>query len=733
MKQIIQSYRTGELKLTEVPIPALIPGHVLVQTAFSVISIGTEGNKVATARRSVIGKARSRPDLVKQVLQTAQREGIFSTYQKVMNRLDEPVPLGYSAAGTVIALGTNVENFRVGDRVACGGESAGHAEVISVPINLCVKVPDAASLDEAAFTTLGAIALQGVRQAEAKIGESFVVIGLGLVGQLTVQLLKACGCHVIGVDLDPVKVDLATKLGADGGIPRTDAKLESKIYALTRGRGADGVIITAASESNDPIELATALCRDRGCIVAVGNVKLELPRQAFYDKELRFLISRSYGPGRYDPVYEEKGIDYPVGYVRWTEKRNMEAFVDQLAQGIIRIQEIISHRFKFEDAERAYDLLTKENKESHSPLGILFEYEGSSDYLSLVTHRVDVQAKVAVQKNASNQSHSTIGIGLIGAGSFARKYLIPELARNASVRLCGVATARGFSGHHVANKFGFGYSTGNYQDILEDPDTHCVFIATRHNLHAQLSIEALRAGKAVFVEKPLALCRDELNDISSAQSETSGQLLVGFNRRFSKHIIRIKEFFRDRSEPIAIQYRVNAGYIEPDHWIQDVEVGGGRILGELCHFIDLVLHLSGSLLSTVSAIKMDNVGRYKDDNLLVNLSFEDGSVASISYFANGDLGLEKERMEVYCQGSVAVLTDFKRLELYTDGDHKVPIRNKLDKGHSQEIIAFVDSIKKNQDSPIPFHELYASTSATLAVQESLRLGLPVKPGLIPAE
>ncbi len=721
MKQIVQSYRTGELKLAEVPVPALEPGHILVQTAFSAVSLGTEGKKVRTARANIIDKARQRPDQVRQVIDVARREGVLNTYRKVMNRLDEPVPLGYSAAGTVIAVGADVEEFRLGDWVACGGEGAAHAEVIAVPVNLCVKVPDGVALEEAAFTILGAIALQGVRQAEVVLGESIVVIGLGLVGQLTVQLLKADGCRALGIDLDAVKVAMAEKMGADRAMVRADPGLESAILALTRGRGADTVIITAGTPSSDPVELAAKLCRDRGRVVSIGHVGLDLPRQVFYDKELRFSMSRSYGPGRYDPIYEEKGIDYPIGYVRWTEKRNMEAFLDLVAADKVNLQGIITHRFKFEQAEQAYELLAGEKHEAKAPLGVIFEYDTSKDDLAPTARRVHTSV---CPQSAIRNPQSTIGVGFIGAGSFARKFLIPPLVKHPHAQLIGVATATGISGQHTAEKFGFAYGTGDYHQILGDRDIQVVFIATRHNFHAQLAIEALQAGKAVFVEKPLALNWEELEEVIAAQKETGGHLMVGFNRRFAPLVQEMRDFFQRRVEPMVIQYRVNAGYLEANHWYHDPDQGGGRIIGEGCHFVDLIAYLVGSSIQTVYAVGMDNVGRYHNDNVGITLTFADGSVGNVLYLANGDAALPKERVEVYSQGATAILDDFSQMHLYRQGRRK-SLKRRWDKGHRGEVLAFVDAVREGKPLPTPFEACVDSTAATLAVMDSLPVGLPL--------
>jgi predicted dehydrogenase len=730
MKQIVQSYRTGDLKLMDVPAPALLPGCVLVQTAFSAVSLGTEGKKVATARQSLLGKARSRPDLVQQVIRAAQREGITATYHKVMNRLDEPVPLGYSAAGAVIAVGAGVEGFRVGDRVACGGESAAHAEVLSMPVNLCARMPEGVSLEHAAFTTIGAIALQGLRQANVTLGECVAVVGLGLLGQLAVQLLKVNGCRVLGIDLDPAKVALAEKLGADLGLARGDSTLEAAVSTFSRGYGVDAVLITAAGASNDPVELAVQMCRDRGRIVVVGGVSMDLPRDACYYKELEVKLSRSYGPGRYDSLYEEKGIDYPIGYVRWTEQRNMQAFLDLLAAGELNLDGLITHRFPFDQAEQAYALLTSDRPEAPAPLGIVFKYDLARDYLASPTQRI-----YTATQHATRNTQRAVGIGFIGAGSFARKFLIPPLVKHPHARLVGVATATGISGQSTAQKFGFAYSTGDYGRILDDPDIGAVFIATRHNLHAQLAIEALQAGKAVFVEKPLALTYEQLAAVTAAYEESATCIprptsnlqppifMIGFNRRFAPLTQEMCRFSVGR-EPMVIHYRVNAGFVESKHWVHDPEEGGGRILGEVCHFIDLIATLVGYPVRSVYAVGMDNIGRYHDDNVSITLAFADGSVGSVLYLANGDTALPKERIEVFRQGTTAALDDFCRLELYRDG-HRTVKKSAQDKGHRAEVLAFVKAVCKGSESPVPFADCVASTLTTLQAVESLRQGLPL--------
>ncbi len=723
MKQIVQYYRDGQLKQVSVSTPTIEPRRILVQTHFSAVSLGTEGKKVATAKQNLLGKARSRPDLVRLVIRTARREGLALTARQVIDRLDEPTSLGYSAAGHVIALGAAVEEFRIGDRVACGGASAVHAEIIAVPVNLCARIPDGVSLDHAAFTTIGAIALQGLRQAEVMLGECVAVIGLGLIGQLTAQLLKANGCRVIGIDVDPEKVALAEKTCYGKALLRDDPNLTAAIGNLTGGLGVDAALITAAGSSNDPMELAIQISRDRGRVVVVGGVKMDVPRDECYHKELEIKLSRSYGPGRYDPTYEEKGVDYPIGYVRWTEKRNMEAFLDLLAAGRLSMADLITHRFPFRNAENAYRLLTDEKQEKPAPLGILFEYDTSQDHQS-------PQRRLPSTRAIGHQSSSRppVGVGFIGAGSFARKHLIPPLAKYPHAHLVGVAAATGISSENTARKFGFDYSTGDYQDILNDQAVQAVFIATRHNLHAQLAAEALRAGKAVFVEKPLALTGQQVDDIVAAWDEARSNYLgrailtVGFNRRFAPLIQEIRKFIDGRAEPIVVSCRVNAGFVDGKHWVHDADQGGGRVLGEVCHFIDLASFLVNSPIRSVNTMAMDNCGKYHDDNLCVSLAFADGSLASIAYLANGDIGMPKERFEVYCQGSTAILDDFTRLDLYRNG-RKATRKRVQDKGHQAEVLAFLDAVLHGTDAPVPFADCISSTLATLGAVESLKQGM----------
>jgi len=724
VKQVVLNYKTGKLKLEEVPIPTVRPGGVLVQNAYSVISAGTERQSIETARKSLIGKARTRPKQAKQVIQLAKQQGPLNAYRTAINRLSTPTPLGYSSAGMVIEVGGGVNEFKVGDRVACaGGGYANHAEVIFVPKNLCVKVPDNVNLDHAAFTTLGAIALQGVRQADARLGENIAVIGLGLIGQLVCQILLVSNCNVLGIDIDAQKVSLALNNGMTLGAIRGKDNVEKIARSLSKGYGIDVVIITAATKSNDPIELAGKILRDRGRIVVLGNAKMDIPWKLYYEKELDLRLSRSYGPGRYDHIYEEKGIDYPIGYIRWTEKRNMEAFLDLLAKGKINLDKIITHRFRFEDAEKAYKLITGETKENF--VGVLFEY---------ATEKIKSK-KIEIKKPISQHpiSNLKVNLGIIGAGHFATGTLLPYLKKMNFVNLKAVATASGLSAKNAAKKFGFGYATSDYRQILDDPDINAVLIATRHNLHAKLVIESLKKGKVVYVEKPLALNKDELNEIIKVYNQliTNNQfprLMVGFNRRFAPFVKEVKKFFKNRKNPLMMNYRINAGFIPKDNWYQDIEEGGGRIIGEVCHFIDLMHYITNSypVKTFAESVSSENINIIQNDNVDIIIKFKDGSIGTINYIACGDPSFPKERFEVFGEGSVAVIDDFKMARLVKNGKEKRIRKFRQDKGHKEELKAFAEAIKGNHEIPIEFESIVLTTLAIFKILESLNKGISVE-------
>ncbi len=721
MKAIVQSYRGGEPEVREVPAPALQPGGILVQSTASLISAGTERLMVGLAQKSLAGKARERPDLVRRVWQKLRRDGPLATLETVRSRLDAPVPLGYSAAGTVIAVGEGVDRFRPGDRVACAGAGyANHAEVIFVPKHLATAVPDNVDLAAAAFTTVGTIALQGLRLARVELGETVAVIGLGLVGLLAAQLTRAAGCRVIGMDTDLERCGLALDLGLDA-VAAEAGELRSLAREATAGHGADKVIVAASTKSSQPIALAAEVARERGVVVVVGAVGMEVPRKPFYDKELALYVSRSYGPGRYDPEYEEKGRDYPIGHVRWTENRNLEAFVQQLAAERVDVGHLITHRFPIARAAEAYELLTGKRREPH--LGILLTYPQEADEAKEEAPRIELAPRLAT--SAATTSSSPLAVGVLGAGQFAAGVLLPALKRLDEVGLAGVCTATGIRSEHAARKFGFGFATTSEAEILEDPDIGAVVIATRHHLHARQVLAALATGKSVFVEKPLCLTEEELREIEAAYSEARKQhgalLMVGYNRRFAPMSVRLKEHFGDVNQSLLMHYRVNAGAIPLDHWVQDPEQGGGRILGEVCHFVDYLTFLAGNLPACVSARATPNTGSTRDDNLIATVEFEGGSVGAVTYAASGDSALAKERLEVFGGGRAAVLDNFRSLELLRDGRRR-RVRSWLrqDKGHRAQLAAFVEAVRSGGPAPIPWEEIAAVSRATFAVARCLR-------------
>lgn len=706
MYQLTQTLKEGEMRLLEVPFPALTEGALLVRNHYSVISAGTEGKTVKDARLGYISKARTRQKEVQQVISSVKTNGFMTTYGMVMNKLEAPSPLGYSCAGEVLAVGRGVTGFKPGDRVACGGTSANHAEVVAVPKNLCAKVPAGVDLRHAAFTTIAAIAMQGVRQADLSLGANCVVIGLGLVGLLTVQLLEAAGVQTIGIDIEPEHVALGRAAGATRAFDRNTSGLEEAVLDLTRGAGTDAVIITAGTSSLDPVELAGRLCRKKGRVVIVGAVPTGFSREHYYKKELDLRMSCSYGPGRYDALYEERGIDYPIGYVRWTENRNMQAYLDLLSRGKLKPEPLITHVFSFEQAPEAYRLILDRTEPF---AGILLEY----DVEKAVTERV-------VLASASKPAPADVSIGFVGAGSFAQNVLLPIVKDQGT--LVGVATARPPSARGIADKYGFVYCTGDADEIVSDARISTVFVVTRHDLHAHYVIQALRNGKHVFVEKPLCMNLDELNEIRDEYERSNVHLMVGYNRRFAPLLQRLRATLPD-DLPRAINYRINAGTVPPDHWIHDKHHGGGRVIGEVCHFVDLARYLTGASITSVAAHAMSDPHDLQD-TLTVSLGFENGSTASIAYFSNGNKNLRKEYLEVFCGGRVAILDDFRRLTIYADRITRVKSRNQ-DKGHREEISRFLHAVRTGASAPIPFEEIYDSTRATLKILESIQTQEPV--------
>ncbi len=720
MKQLLQNISNGETLVVDVPIPQLQAGMVLVRTQASLVSAGTERMLVEFGEKSLLGKALSRPDLVRQVADKARRDGVLSTLESAFNRLDQPMPLGYSSSGVIEMLGDGLQGYKVGDKVACaGGGYAVHAEYALVPQNLLALLPEQVDFESAAFTTLGAIALHGFRLSQAQLGETVGVIGLGLLGQLTVMLAGAAGCQVFGVDLDQARVKLATQLGATA-VQRSSA-MEAAL-AFSHGRGLDNILICADTPADDPVELAGEIARDRGHVVAIGAVGLTLPRKVYYTKELSFINSRSYGPGRYDPAYEESGQDYPIGYVRWSEGRNLEAFVKLLADHQVDVKPLITHRFPIEDAPAAYELIT--GKSNQPFLGVLLTYP-EADNIFLTPQSVTAPIKKTTLPVAGV---NTVRLGVVGAGNFANAVMLPALKKVPSIELVSITSGSGFHAQLAAKKYNFKYAALSEIEILNDPQVNTVSILTRHHLHAEQVVRALQAGKNVFCEKPLAITADQLSQIKQQllNGDVSPLLIVGFNRRFAPMARKLAEFINMHREPLVVSYRINAGSIPLSNWVQDPAQGGGRIIGEACHFIDFLTFLVGAVPTKVTAHSLPDDNRYREDNVEMTLNFPDGSIGSIFYLANGDKSFPKERIEVFSGGMVAVLDDFRTLELVSQGKRQV-IRSSLrqDKGHRAVWEAFSHAIIAGGPPPIPYDQLFGVTQVTFAALKSIRNRQPV--------
>jgi predicted dehydrogenase/threonine dehydrogenase-like Zn-dependent dehydrogenase len=711
MKQLLQNMRDGRTQVVEVPCPGPRPGAALVRTAASLVSAGTERMVVEFAEKSLLGKARSRPDLVRQVIDKARREGILPTIEAAFNRLDQPMVLGYSSAGVIEALGKGMEGFHVGDRVACaGGGFAVHAEYGVVPRNLLIRLPESVDFESAAFTTLGAIAMHGFRLAQPQLGERVAIIGMGLLGLLAAGIARAAGCAVFGIDLDPRRIALAQSLGYTT-VQRSQAEEAGRSFS--RGMGFDVVLICADTRANDPIELAGLLARDRGRVIAVGAVGLAIPRKIYYEKELFFQVSRSYGPGRYDSGYEERGIDYPPSFVRWTEGRNLESFVDLLGSGKVDVHPLISHRFPIDDATQAYELITGKR---HEPfMGVLLTYPQPTQAQAPAT-------RVALPQASNTQPLAEEpALGVLGAGNYATAVFLPTVTKVGGVRKAAVASASGLTARHAAQRFGFHSASSSEEEILNAPDINIVAILTRHQHHARQALAALRSGKHVYCEKPLAITSEELDEICAAlASEPLPLLMVGFNRRFAPFAVRMRDFISKSNEPFVAHYRVNAGAIPLNHWTQDPAQGGGRIIGEGCHFIDFLTFLAGAAPVSVSAQALPDQGRYRQDNVLLTLTFPDGSLGNITYLANGDKSFPKERVEVFRGGRVAVLDDFRRLEMVQDGRRQV-LQSRLgqDKGHRGSWTAFLEAVRKGGTPPIAYNEIIGVTRASFAALQAL--------------
>jgi predicted dehydrogenase len=711
MKQLLQDLQSGKTYVADVPVPSAGPGEILAQVTASAVSPGTERQLVDFSRQSLIDKARSRPDLLKQFWGKVRRDGILTAWDAAQNRLGQPMPLGYSCAGVVRGIGDGVEGFRIGDRVACAGAGrANHAEFVSVPVHLCAVIPDSVPAEAAAFTTLASIALHGLRTGQPQLGETVLVIGLGILGQLAAQLAKAAGCRVAAVDPDPARTALARRHGLEHcGSPEQAAALAQ---AASAGHGADIALITAATPSSEPLASAAAACRDRGRVVLIGDVGMSMPRTPYFRKELSFVVARSYGPGRYDPSYEEGGIDYPIGYVRWTENRNLAECLRLMAAGELAVSTLITSRFPIEDAVRAYSLIS--GPASERPLGILITYSDSPAPAD--GRRVDFPC--------SSAKASQGGIGLLGAGNFASGVLLPNFAR-LGAELRGIASANGRSAAACAQRFGCAFASSAEDEVVGDAQTAAVVIATRHGLHARQALAALAAGKHVFVEKPLCLAESELGEIQAALTRASGRILcVGFNRRFAPHTTQARDFLAGHQGPQSILIRVAAGPLPDAHWLLDPAQGGGRLVGEGCHFLDWANFMAGSAPSLVQAWPIGTKPGMQDWS--VRLQYPDGSAAEILYSSCGDPAVGKERFEVLRGAASVVIDDFRKLTLSSEG-HTRTMRYWLrpDKGHTALLSAFLQTVKKGEAPPIPWPDIRASMRTVFACRESLRTGRPV--------
>ena len=707
MKQILQNLRSGETKLADLPSPSCSKSNIKIRTINSLISAGTERMLVEFSKGGLLSKAKAQPDKVKQVLDKIKTDGLVPTVETVFKRLGEPLPLGYCNVGEVIEVGAGVTEFKVGDIVASNGP---HAEVVCVPKNLCAKVPENVSAEQAAFTVLGAIGLQGVRLAKPTLGEKFVVYGAGLIGLVTVQLLRASGCEVLAVDLSDDRLAVAKSFGADvcnGG----KGDVVAVAGSWTEGAGVDGVIITASAKTDDIVHQAAEMCRKRGRVILVGVIGLNLRRSDFYEKEITFQVSCSYGPGRYDDAYEQKGQDYPLGYVRWTEQRNFQAILGAMASGHLDVSSLITDRIPFEEAEKAYTKISADS----STLGVILEYSGTPE----------MNQTISIIQKPSKPEFACVA-AMIGAGNFAKMTMGPALAKTKARRKYVSARTNGAAARHIAEKYNFENATTDTDAIWNDEQVNTVFITTGHNSHAALVKKALESGKHVFVEKPLCLTKEELNSIietyNSVSSSGLPSLMVGFNRRFSPHIQKIKELLSGRGEPLAMTFTCNAGIIPPDVWVHDPEVGGGRIIGEACHFIDLLSYVAESPVVSVAAFQMEKGVAVKEDKMSIVLRFEDGSVGTVNYFGNGSKQYPKEIMEIFSDGRVLRMDNFRKTEGYGFGKFKSFKTRAQDKGHGVQFGAFVDRIIEGGEPLISMNELVNVTLASFAAMTSANEG-----------
>ena len=698
MKQIIQDLKSGKTILENIPTPGIKQGHVLIQTKNTLVSLGTEKMLVNFGKASYIDKARQQPEKVKQVLDKIKTDGLKPTLETVFRKLNEPLPLGYCNSGVVIGVGKGVKEFNLGDRVVSNGN---HSEVVNVPENLVAKIPDNVSFEDASFTVVGAIGLQGIRLLNPTFGETIVVTGLGLIGLISAQILRANGCNVIGIDFDKEKLELASSWGITV-INAAENNVVKTVEILTNHNGADGVLITASAKTDSIISESAQMCRKRGRVVLVGVIGLNINRSDFYDKEISFQVSCSYGPGRYDNNYEEKGLDYPIGFVRWTEKRNFEAILGALSTKSLKVSELITERVELEDYNKVYDNLSKKGA-----IASIINYSSRLDDV--------LSSRVEITSNLSSPSSGVIGI--IGAGNFTSAMIVPTL-RKLGANLKYIASSKGLSGTLLAKKYGIGYSTTDYSEILNDSITDSVIITTRHNQHAKHVLEALNAEKHVFVEKPLAINIEDLNNILDCKQQTEKTVTVGFNRRFSPFSQSAKEALGSNPGPINVIATMNAGEIPLEHWVQDMEQGGGRIIGEACHYIDLISYFTSSKVQSVLLAANGTNPRDNTDNASILLKYDNGSLGIINYFSNGNKSYPKERIEIFQSGKNIIIDNFKQVQFF--GYRNKGIKKTQDKGHSNQFKNWLNMIQKGGEPIIPFDSIYNTSKASILCIESLK-------------
>jgi len=731
MKQIIQNYRTGVIELAEVPVPTCSADTILIRNSASLISIGTERSVIEIGRKSILGKAKARPDLVKRFLEKAQKEGFYKTFQEALGRLDQPTALGYSSAGVAVEVGSNVHKYSPGDRVACiGAGYASHAGYVRVPGNLCCRIPDGLSFEEASFGMLGIIALNGIRCAKLTFGESVAVVGLGLLGVLSVQMLKVYGCKVIGTDLDPSKIALASRLGADVAVGSEDFKKACEVFS--EGAGVDAVILTVATKSDEPVNTAVDVVRYGGRIVCVGVADIHPQRNEMWHKEVQITVSKAGGPGTFDPFYENKGIDYPAGYVRWTENRNLEEFLRLVAQNKVDVKSLISHRFKIEEAEKVYKDIIDNTGGPY--IGVVLEYPQEGDRTQVIGYRTKTLKPIT---HHPTPIASEVSLGVIGAGLFGKALFLPALKKVNRVRFHTISTSSSANVYHTAKKYGFENYTTDYKEVLANKEINAIIILTRHSMHAKVVTEALEAGKHVFVEKPLCISDSELNEIiktynSELRTRNSELILmVGYNRRSSPHAAKIVEYLSNRRDPMVINYRVNAGFVPADHWVHSEEEGGSRVIGEICHFLDFMQFVTKSNPVRVFAERVagNNHSTINSDNVVITIKFADGSVGDITYAASGDKTFSREQIEIFSEGITIVSTDFKQTICYRDGKKRSFKTMNQQMGYKEELQHFVDVVTGKISAAVKPEEIFYSTQTVFCINNSLEKGVPINVNL----